>query len=95
MIAPVVPGLMTDYMASRRAGKALRCEDYASAAQPAACRDAYSDVVRWSAVMSLANCVLTFLLVRQFSKLQVWEQCGALCIEMAACMGAQDLTGAA
>lgn len=73
MIAPVVPGLMTDYMASRRAGKALHCEDYASAAQPAACRDAYSDVVQWSAVMSLANCVLTFLLVRQFSKLQVWE----------------------
>mmetsp|Transcript_12814 Transcript_12814/g.38699 ORF Transcript_12814/g.38699 Transcript_12814/m.38699 type:complete len:525 (-) Transcript_12814:561-2135(-) len=63
MIAPQVPGLMTDFMASRRAGEKLQCEDYSPNLQPAACRDAYSDVVWWSTCTSfLTNSVLTFVM---------------------------------
>lgn len=59
-----VAGLMTDYMASRRAGESVRCEDYRPHDQPPACRDAYSDVVWWSTSTSfLTNSVLTFLMV--------------------------------
>ena len=65
MVSPLIPGQMADYCAGRRAGVPLRCEDYESAAQPAACRDAYADVVWWSAAFAFANAVATFLLVRR------------------------------
>eukprot|EP00208_Stichococcus_sp_RCC1054_P002415 CAMPEP_0206141142 /NCGR_PEP_ID=MMETSP1473-20131121/11913_1 /ASSEMBLY_ACC=CAM_ASM_001109 /TAXON_ID=1461547 /ORGANISM="Stichococcus sp, Strain RCC1054" /LENGTH=528 /DNA_ID=CAMNT_0053535571 /DNA_START=129 /DNA_END=1715 /DNA_ORIENTATION=+ len=63
MIGPKVPGIMTDFMASRRAGFPVQCEDYTPRTQPPSCRDAYSDVVWWSTSTSfVTNSILTFLM---------------------------------
>lgn len=63
MVAPQLPALLLDFMASRRAGMHLRCEDFHPHKQPSDCRDAYSDVVWWSTSTSFfTNSVLTFLM---------------------------------
>ena len=64
VVAPVVPTLMTNFMASRRAGYSVVCEEYPPGKQPPACQDAYSDVVFWSSASSFISNGLTFLLVR-------------------------------
>jgi hypothetical protein len=59
-----LPALLLDFMASRRAGSELHCEDFHPHKQPPDCRDAYSDVVWWSTSTSFfTNSVLTFLMV--------------------------------
>jgi hypothetical protein len=61
-----LPALLLDFMASRRAGSELHCEDFNPHKQPPDCRDAYSDVVWWSTSTSFfTNSVLTFLMVRR------------------------------
>lgn len=68
MPIPQLPALLLDFMASRRAGMHLRCEDFHPHKQPPDCRDAYSDVVWWSTSTSFfTNSVLTFLMVSTFS----------------------------
>lgn len=63
VVAPQIPGLMTDYMASRREGRDIQCELFRPHEQPDACRNAYSDVVWWSSTTSFfTNSVLTFLM---------------------------------
>ncbi len=63
MCYPFLPTLSTDLFASRTAGTRVRCEDYAADSAPAACVDAHSTVVTWSAGASLiSNCVVSLLL---------------------------------
>ena len=64
MLAPIVPTLMTNFMASRRAGHPVMCEQYPPSKQPPECQDAYSDVVFWSSASSFVSNGMTFLLVR-------------------------------
>ena len=65
IIAPNVPTLMTNFMASRREGGPMVCEDYPPSAQPQSCQNAYSDVVFWSSASSfVSNSLLTFIMVR-------------------------------
>lgn len=64
IIAPNVPTLMTNFMASRRAHAPMVCEDYPPAHQPQACRNAYSDVVFWASASSfVSNSLLSFVMV--------------------------------
>ena len=63
MVAPIVPTLTTNFMASRRAGYTLACEEFPPAKQPPECQDAYSDVVFWSSASSFISNGLTFVLV--------------------------------
>lgn len=70
-------GLMTDFMASRRAGSLVRCEDYPPHHQPPSCRNAYSDVVWWSTCTSFAtNSVLTFIMVSLEDSYAIPLDCG-------------------
>lgn len=63
MVMPQIPGLMTDFMASRRSGSPVKCENFQPRDRPAACRNAYSDVVWWSTCTAfLSNSVLTFIM---------------------------------
>ncbi len=64
VLAPIVPTLMTNFMASRRAGYPVACEDFPPTKQPPDCQDAYSDVVFWSSASSFVSNGMTFLLVR-------------------------------
>ncbi len=65
LLAPVLPGLFSDFFASRRAGAPVRCGGGgAAAALPAACQDAHADVVLWSTTSGfLQNCVVAALAV--------------------------------
>ena len=67
MLAPIVPTLMTNFMASRRAGYPVACEDFPPTKQPPECQDAYSDVVFWSSASSFISNGMTFLLVCLFT----------------------------
>ena len=48
MLLPVLPSLVTDDFASRRANKHMHCDEYDPKDAPTACQDAHSDVVQWS-----------------------------------------------
>lgn len=71
MTMNILPGIMADYAASRRAGQHMRCEDYAPNGQPPACRDAFSDVVNWSSTTSCISAVMLFILVRTADELSL------------------------
>ncbi len=68
LMVPVLPGLVTDDFASRRAGKHLKCDDIAPSLMPDACINAHADAVWWSTATSffqntlfsvlLASCLL-------------------------------------
>lgn len=91
-MAPQVPGLMTDFMASRRAGVELHCEDFVSAKQPPDCRNAYSDVVWWSTSTSFfTNSVLTFIMVRSAALLPAKSQvCFTMMWELHCCLSNRE-----
>eukprot|EP00890_Picochlorum_soloecismus_P005215 jgi/Picsp_1/5695/NSC_03054-R1_major facilitator superfamily len=48
MLLPVLPSLVTDDFASRRASKQMHCDEYEPKDAPTSCQDAHSDVVHWS-----------------------------------------------
>ena len=48
MLLPVLPSLVTDDFASRRANKQMHCDEFEPKDAPVACQDAHSDVVQWS-----------------------------------------------
>jgi len=61
---PVLPDLMTDDFASRRAGERIYCEHFSPDESPTACRDAHSDVVLWSTWSGFAqNTLFSVILV--------------------------------
>ena len=61
---PVVPTLVTDDFASRRAGMPIHCEDFSPKEAPPACQDAHSDVVLWSTWSGFAqNTLFSVILV--------------------------------
>ncbi len=89
VLAPIVPTLMTNFMASRRAGYSMACEDFPPTKQPPECQDAYSDVVFWSSASSFISNGMTFLLVRSSSSLACTQSlsksaCRSLCSETGA-----------
>ena len=78
VLAPIVPTLMTNFMASRRAGYSVACEDFPPTKQPPECQDAYSDVVFWSSASSFVSNGMTFLLVRSSSSRHVCKASASL-----------------
>lgn len=50
LLLPILPQMMTDDFASRRAGHAMHCEEYEPKEAPASCQDAHADVVQYSTI---------------------------------------------
>jgi hypothetical protein len=64
LLIPFVPTLMTDYFASRRAGRELHCDQFPRGEAPVACHDAHAEVVLWASWTSFAsNTVVSVLMV--------------------------------
>ena len=60
---PVLPTLVTDDFAAKRAGHPIHCEDFDQHDAPPACQDAHSDVVLWSTWSGFAqNAIFSFIL---------------------------------
>lgn len=67
LMLPILPTLVTDDFASRRAGKPMHCEDFSPKEAPIACQDAHSDVVLWSTWSGFAqNTLFSVILVSPF-----------------------------
>lgn len=50
LLLPILPQMMTDDFASRRAGQTMHCEDYEPHEAPSSCQDAHADVVQFSTI---------------------------------------------
>ncbi|KAG7674980.1 hypothetical protein Ndes2526B_g07824 [Nannochloris sp. 'desiccata'] len=60
---PVLPTLVTNDFAAKRAGHPIQCEDFDQHDAPPACQDAHSDVVLWSTWSGFAqNAIFSFIL---------------------------------
>lgn len=60
---PVLPTLVTDDFAARRAGHPIQCDTFDPHDAPPACQDAHSDVVLWSTWSGFAqNAIFSFVL---------------------------------
>jgi DHA1 family tetracycline resistance protein-like MFS transporter len=60
---PVLPTLVTNDFAAKRAGHPIQCEDFDHHDAPPACQDAHSDVVLWSTWSGFAqNAIFSFIL---------------------------------
>lgn len=73
LMVPLLPGLVTDDFASRRAGERLKCDDIAPSLAPAACINAHADAVWWSTITSFFQSTIFSLLLASFH-----SSCGLL-----------------
>lgn len=63
-IIPIMPTLVTNDFASRRAGERVHCEEFGPGTAPPYCQNAHSDVVWWSTWSGFfQNTIVAVLLV--------------------------------
>lgn len=62
LLLPILPQMMTDDFATRRAGEVMHCDEYDPKDAPVACQDAHSDVVQYSTISGFfQNAVFSIL----------------------------------